>query len=1466
MLKKNKLILTLFICLPLLLSIGFSSWIIIHTIEVMSEYKNSPTSDLFDSIQSSTYDGNIQLPVVKENVELNGNELITYQYKLSGQSDFKDVTNTIGPKDAGTYDVLVKVTGSTNAKYDGYCQIKLTINKRRVKLSTTEYSVTYDESVPTYEAIKISVNPKLSYIDSENNKITDQLGYIYGMNNGVYCFGDKGYSVSGLTSTQNGDVAGSTYVASIKLFDDEVNNNVFIDNFNNELEYASIIIKYKTARIGSTWFTIEDAITEANKSTNATITLAGDSSSPTSYIETCFTKIPLIDGNPYGKFEFKLNSGNTILVPYKNSLSYRESYVDGSDALVNQLDYNVYSVLTVPANIKLNVSGNLVIGGKLCYDQPNASMTLERGVLINNGTININSEASLKSYGYTKGSGILNLEDGSSATDVIRVYDFPGGNTTSKIMGSTFPMNAWSLNNISCNTYIKHGSSFYGYIYVDTSAGAADGEYLILGTSGKDNNCIFKSSSTNSYIYKYAIYPRTSSTLYTDYSALTDITGCNQLNGIRTEFEINGDYTDEELTISVSSVSFSTSKSVALTYSFADIFVKTGSNLNLQYSDYVFLPGSQILVENGATVTIGSDIDVSIATYQIIVDKSVTISQYNFANYCIDKTDAKFINNGQLVLYGNIGGKIDSEEAGASINLTSSAKNTASFTSLYHAIGGFSGLLASADEMRYKASIGAIGYINSTENASFQTNSEKGKFYISESNSSNKITWVEASNVTLFTIKFYDDTEVIKTLSVGIVTEEGQTASYSFTGSEFKPTKEFYEFACWTNNKGENIEGTTFTDTVIEVYATWIEKNYQFSYIYFIEDENGDLVETQTSDTNLNPDLPDNPYFTINSFVNDYIMISSHPTYANKYFVGWYLPSIVIEETNIKIGLDENYKIDFVLDKENFEYIISYLKENNQADQIIPLACKFTSNKKYNVIVKHNIDGKEVEIEYNELSSKDKVNFPDMNSYYIDWTKDKYLNYWTLIPDNSSYTVDKNTTIEYIVNNLFANMSQSNLTNYQSQYIADDSSPKIIIYAQVAVKKYSITHLNDGNNDKDYLDSGETITHYAVDENQKIPTAAATIKDEFDEDGYITKYDSFKKWKVQNSDVEYDPGKEININSNIIVDATYNESYWCKIEFSGTKTTTVVTHDGQSKSSGDRIPKGSKITISITRNDEKFDEIKINDENQTIPDGSEFKLTDYEVNEHISISSTSSSNSCLVSGTLITLADGTTKLIDDITYDDYILVFNHETGKLDVSQMLFITHESEQFGEHEILELKFSDGSILKIVQEHVLFDMELNEYVILRKENVSEYIGHKFYSTSFKNSSWESNYIELVSYTIYKENVKIYCPVTAFYMNCFANNILTMPSIPGSIMGLFNIFELNDNMKYNEELKNEDIEKYGIFSYEEFNEFIGYEISYEAYLASPAIYLKVSLGKGLITKEEIVFIIEYLLGGSLIT
>jgi hypothetical protein len=222
------------------------------------------------------------------------------------------------------------------------------------------------------------------------------------------------------------------------------------------------------------------------------------------------------------------------------------------------------------------------------------------------------------------------------------------------------------------------------------------------------------------------------------------------------------------------------------------------------------------------------------------------------------------------------------------------------------------------------------------------------------------------------------------------------------------------------------------------------------------------------------------------------------------------------------------------------------------------------------------------------------------------------------------------------------------------------------------------------------------------------------------------------------------------------------------------------------------------------------------------------------------------------------MADGTQKPVEDLKIGDMILVFNHVSGKLEAAPLIFNTHSQSEAADYNVLYLNFSDGSEVKIVASHGFFDMTLMKYVYITEKNYEQFIGHEFYALGADGSG---KIITLTDAHISREYVRIFCPVTYFHMNSFANGLLNTPNIPGDITGLVNYFEYDSDLKYNEESMAADIEKYGLYSYEDFSDYI----SYEAYLSSPAVYLKVSVGKGMMTYEEIIDVILYLLEGSLI-
>ena len=224
----------------------------------------------------------------------------------------------------------------------------------------------------------------------------------------------------------------------------------------------------------------------------------------------------------------------------------------------------------------------------------------------------------------------------------------------------------------------------------------------------------------------------------------------------------------------------------------------------------------------------------------------------------------------------------------------------------------------------------------------------------------------------------------------------------------------------------------------------------------------------------------------------------------------------------------------------------------------------------------------------------------------------------------------------------------------------------------------------------------------------------------------------------------------------------------------------------------------------------------------------------------------SSGGGCVTPDTLITLADGTQVRVDSLTGNEELLVWNMETGKLDKANIMFV--DSDPAAEVEVITLKFSDGTEVKVIYEHGFWDYDLNKYVYLDKD-AYDYIGHTF----AKQNGDALEKVVLVDVEVSTETTMAWSPVTVGHLCYFVNGMLSMP---GGVGGLFNIFEVDaETMTYDFEQIEKDIETYGLYTYEELNAIC--PLSEDMFNAAGGAYLKISIGKGNLTEEELFNMIE---------
>ena len=168
---------------------------------------------------------------------------------------------------------------------------------------------------------------------------------------------------------------------------------------------------------------------------------------------------------------------------------------------------------------------------------------------------------------------------------------------------------------------------------------------------------------------------------------------------------------------------------------------------------------------------------------------------------------------------------------------------------------------------------------------------------------------------------------------------------------------------------------------------------------------------------------------------------------------------------------------------------------------------------------------------------------------------------------------------------------------------------------------------------------------------------------------------------------------------------------------------------------------------------------------------------------------------CLIEGTQITLADGSTKAVENITYDDELLVWNFYDGKFDKAKPSWIK-VAEVAPRYNLV--KFSNGSEVGFVGPggdigyHRVFNKEAKAFT---------HTGVKDTPNGTTTFAQDGTFPTVVSQEVVEKEVKFYNVITDKHYNIFANGILTSCK-------LSNKYHI-ENMKYvGEKLINDEQEK----------------------------------------------------------
>lgn len=172
---------------------------------------------------------------------------------------------------------------------------------------------------------------------------------------------------------------------------------------------------------------------------------------------------------------------------------------------------------------------------------------------------------------------------------------------------------------------------------------------------------------------------------------------------------------------------------------------------------------------------------------------------------------------------------------------------------------------------------------------------------------------------------------------------------------------------------------------------------------------------------------------------------------------------------------------------------------------------------------------------------------------------------------------------------------------------------------------------------------------------------------------------------------------------------------------------------------------------------------------------------------------------CFAENTLISTKDGAKK-VQDITYDDDILVWNFDEGKLDYAKPIFIKQEQTSDSYWHVTN---EDGKTVNLVG--------------------SNGKSHRLYNKRTHLFEYPQDIPECKCEEIH-ESVKYYNIVTAYHFNCYANGILTSKRYSNML------YPITDEMKYDKTVKHTNTckrEQFDFLTDEEFEKLRLSEMEY---------------------------------------
>lgn len=207
-------------------------------------------------------------------------------------------------------------------------------------------------------------------------------------------------------------------------------------------------------------------------------------------------------------------------------------------------------------------------------------------------------------------------------------------------------------------------------------------------------------------------------------------------------------------------------------------------------------------------------------------------------------------------------------------------------------------------------------------------------------------------------------------------------------------------------------------------------------------------------------------------------------------------------------------------------------------------------------------------------------------------------------------------------------------------------------------------------------------------------------------------------------------------------------------------------------------------------------------------DSSSGRIVINKVTGDIHIVASAENNQCLVEGTKILLADGTTENIEDIDYDDLLMVYDHENGGFTYEYPIWIEKGKTA---NNYQKITFSDGSTLNTFGTHGIFSADLNKYVNVLNKN-EFHVGTNIIKF---NSDGSRKIVTVTNIETVEEEINYYYIASTRYYNVIAEGYLTNNGLEFTSF----LYSFDSDLTWGIE-RDEFLAQNDLFHYEDWKEF----------------------------------------------